>query len=262
MRASPLLILCFGLAFGCPSNEPTVTVVHRCGDVNFTDMSGSFGRIQGESNINPKFRVRFSSDNGVISGSFVLGGFERWTLVGEPAGFEQMVFKQPGGDRFIKAGLNDDCRLTAEPGRTKGGKEVMDPGEPLIFAPFAELKSYDFEPCTEPLFIQAGAKRKARAKPPAEGKVPVVRASSMAIGAWSKASDFPDGCEKVFDLYIDGEADAYNIPTVELKGEDLSWGMDMDNRYLGVHGLALHRFAKCENERKLLGVACIQVEVK
>jgi Cu/Zn superoxide dismutase len=84
----------------------------------------------------------------------------------------------------------------------------------------------------------------------------------MPIGAWSKVVDFPAGCDKIFDLYLDGEGDAYNVATVEEKGEDLNWGMDMDNRYLGVHGIAMHRFAKCESERKLLGVACIEVEVK
>ncbi len=262
MRATPLLLLCLGFALGCPDNQPVVTVVHRCGDVNFTKLDGTFGRIQAESNINPKFRIKFDTKNDGISGKFVLGGFERWALVGEAAGFEQMTFKEAGGDRFVKAGLNDDCRLTAAPGTMEGGEEVMDPGEPLVFAPFGEIANYDYEPCTEPLFIQAGAKRKVRAKPPKKGEIPAIRASSMPIGAWSKKSDLPAGCEPIFDVYVDGEGDAYNVSTVEEKGDDLNWGMDMDNRYLGVHGIALHRFAKCEGARTLLGVACIEVEVK
>jgi len=255
-------MMCLAFALGCPNNEPVVTVVHRCGDVNFTDLSGTFGRIQAENNINPKFRIKFSTENGEISGKFVLGGFERWAMVGSPAGHEQMTFQETGGDRFIKAGLNDDCRLTVEPGRKDGGKEVMDPGEPLIFAPFGEIANYDYEPCSEPLFIQAGAKRKVRAKPPKDGEVPAIRASSMPVGAWSKKSDLPAGCDPIFDLYLDGEGDAYNVATVEEKGDDLNWGMDVDNRYLGVHGLAMHRYAKCADGRKLLGVACIEVEVK
>jgi hypothetical protein len=262
MRATTLLLLVLGFGLGCPDNAPVVTVVHRCGDVNFTELSGPFGRVQAENNINPKFRIKFSTDSGVITGKFVLGGFERFAMTGTAGGFEQMTFAEASGDRFLKAGLNDDCRLTVAPGTKKGGKEVMDPGGPLLFAPFAEIKSYDFEPCTEPLFIQAGAKRKVRAKPPKPGKIPAIRASSMPIGAWSKVDDFPAGCDKTFDLYLDGEGDAYNVATVEEKGEDLNWGMDMDNRYLGVPGIAMHRFAKCESERKLLGVACIEVEVK
>jgi hypothetical protein len=263
MRLEPLLLLaCLGSAAACSSNQPTVTVVHRCGDVNFAELNGTFGRIQGENNINPKFRVKFTTEGGVITGQFVLGGFERFEMVGTPAGFEQMTFRQTGGDRFVKAGLDDDCRFTAAVGRTQGGSEVMDPGEPLRFAPFAELKNYDFEPCTETLFIKAGAQRKVRAKPPKPGEIPVVRSSSMPIGAWSQNADFPAGCEKIFDVYLDGEADAYNVATVELKGDDLNWGMDLDNSYLGVHGIALHRFAKCDGERRLLGVACREVEVK
>lgn len=242
-------------------------VLNRCGDLNMNDLSGTFGRLDGEQSINSKFRILFAKTGDVVQAKFVAGGDERFSMTGRRTGNESMDFVEIGSankKRRLKVSLNAQCRLTAEDGWVSGSgdalREIDHPSDPYTFVPF-DLKRLDFEPCTERLALGKPARGAKPGKLSAADEVPVITADSLSLAQWSARSSLPEGCTAQIDLWVNGEAEAIEFP-VEAKGDPIHWRFDYETRFLGKKGLALHRIAKCANNKQLLGVACASIEVK
>jgi len=249
-------------------NQPEVIVRHRCGDTNFDDMSGSYGKMQGENGINPKVRVLFESTDGKLTAKWVPGGHARYGTVGEKTSNDTAVFTEPGsGTRFRAwATLTNDCRIEVTTGTVDGsGVETKSPEPPMRFASFPELASRDYEPCTERLYWGKAARSWSNAKgSKAPTKPGVTHSSDTTIAAYGSQGEVGPGCTARFDVWTDGQAmDARNVETVEKSGDKLRWFMPYTHDYIGLHGIAMHRKVQCEGEdEKLLGVACVEIEVK
>ena len=252
-----------------PGNQqPQVIVRHRCGDVNFKDLTGYFGKLQGENGVNSKFRARFAAEDGKLKAWWVPGGFEPTYYEGVKKSEDEAVFTEPGSGtrKRVWATITDDCRVEAQFGTVDGsGVETKNPATPDKYVPFEDLKSRDFEPCTETLFYGRAAKSHSAAKAYKKPEAPpVVRSSNMPVAAWGPAGEVGPGCTATFDLWTDGKSmEVIAAETVEEKDGMLRWHHPYENDYLGVHGVSMHRKVKCAGgEEKLLGVACLQVEVK
>ncbi len=274
MRSRSLLVALGGLLFapGCidiPSDAPPQVIVrHRCGDTDFKNINGTYGKMQGENGINAKYRVLFNTTDGVLTAKWVTGGHDRFGLVGERQDIDHAVFTEPGTGRRARiwATITNDCRIEAQVGWVDGaGVEEKSPEPPAKYAAFPGLESRDFEPCTERLYYGGAAKSWSAAKGSPEPKgTPSVRSSDMVIAAFGPNGEVGPGCTATFDVWTDGQAmDAQGLTDVEPSGDKLRWSMKYTNDYVGKHGIALHRHVKCEGgDRQLLGVACVEIEVK
>jgi len=261
------VVAIFGQA--CSSSEEERSVVlHRCGELNMDSISGSFGRLDGEQAINSKFRILFSRDGGKVGAKFVAGGHERFAMVGHRTGNESMDFTEVGDEgtkrRRLKVSLNAQCRLQVEDGWIAGSsqalREIDHPSDPYTFVPF-DLSRLDFEPCTERLAIGKAARGGSPGKVVALDSAPVITADSLTVAQWSPRSVLSEGCTAELGLWVNGEAEALDVP-VELGGSTIHWRFEYETRFLGKKGLAMHRIAKCSNNKQLLGVACASIEVK
>lgn len=274
MTVRPLLLALGALSLaGCiempaGGNQPQVTVRHRCGDTNFDDLNGTYGKMQGENGINPKFRVSFATVEGKLTGKWVPGGHDRYGTEGTKTGNDTAVFTEPGSGTRWRAWvtISNDCRLEVTTGTVDGsGAETKSPEPAVRFASFPDLANRDFEPCTERLYYGRAARSWSSAKgSKAPTGTPVVRTSDMTIAAFGPKGEVGPGCKASFDVWTDGQAmDAKGVETVEESGDKLRWHMPYTNDYMGKHGIALHRKVQCEGgEEKLVGVACVEIEVK
>jgi len=266
-----VVVLAFVAVVGlaCSSSEEEHSVVlHRCGDLNMDTIKGSFGRLDGEQAVNSKFRILFSRDGDKVGAKFVAGGHERFALVGNRTGNESMDFIEQGDAtakrRRLKVSLNAQCRLSVEDGWVAGPadalREIDHPSDPYTFVPF-DLRRLDFEPCTERLAIGKSARGSSPGKLVPTESVPLITADSLTVAQWSPRSDIAEGCTAELHLWVNGEAEALDVP-VELSSSTIHWRFDYETRFLGKKGLAMHRIAKCSNNKQLLGVACASIEVK
>jgi len=274
-RTGLLLLLSVALSAcgsGEPATGPVVTVYHRCGDLNFDLLEGYYGRLEGDSGVNSRWRLRFERDGDAVTLKYVGGNAERTLLAGTRTGNETMTFDEVGGPadpsgakRRMKASMTTDCRLQLDQFAVRGaGEQPVEGGEaPNRFVPLSELQRLDFEPCTEPVYTGAAAKSASRAK---DGLIrpstpPVVRSDVLPVGTFGPASEVPSGCTPVVDLYVNGEAEVADLPIGDASGGQLNWRVDFDVSYVGVQHLALHRKAICGEQAQLLGVACTVIEV-
>ncbi|MBJ94207.1 MAG: hypothetical protein CMP23_06970 [Rickettsiales bacterium] len=267
-----ILAVLFALtsAVGCgPSDDEVAVVLHRCGDLNMDSLAGTFGRLDGEQSINSKFRIRFAREGEQVLATYVAGGLdERFSLVGRRTGNESMDFVEQGQvsqrKRRLKVSLNAKCRLDVADGWVSGPAaqptEVDHPSSPHTFVAF-DLSRLDFAPCTERLALGRAARSKAPGKLSAVGEVPVITADSLTLAQWSPSSVIPQGCVPQVDLWVNGEAEIIDMP-IEVNGQRVHWRVDYETRFLGKKGLALHREVKCQNETRLLAVACANIEVR
>ncbi|MCO4770321.1 MAG: hypothetical protein KDA24_09850 [Deltaproteobacteria bacterium] len=250
------------------ADKPQVIVRHRCGDVNFKDLNGYFGKLQGENGVNSKFRVQFGSADGKLTARWAPGGFDVTAYEGTKTGEDTAVFTEVGsGERKrVWATITNDCRIEAQMGTVSGdGTEAKSPIPADKYVPFEDLKSRDFEPCTEVLYTGRAAKSHSSAKSYKKPATPpVVRSSNMPVAAWGPTGEVGPGCTAHFDLWTDGKSmEVIGAETVEERDGMLRWHHPYENDFLGLHGVAMHRKVKCNGgEAKLLGVACLQVEVK
>jgi|GEM_PF-1532173 len=257
-----------GIEMPTGGNQPEVIVRHRCGDTNFNDLSGTFGKLQGENGVNSKFRVLFGRSGDTLTANWVPGGYDILAMQAEVKDADNAVFTEKGsGERArVWATITPDCRVEAKMGTVGAdGTESKSPAPAEKYVPFPDLASRDFEPCTELLHRGTAAKSYAAAKKASASTTPpVVRSSSMPVAAWSPAGEVGPGCTASFDLWSDGQAvEILGAETVEEKDGMLRWHHPYENDFLGLHGVAMHRKVKCAGgEEKLLGVACLQVEVK
>ncbi len=269
----PAALLAIAALSGCniemPASEQAQVIVrHRCGDTNFNDLNGYFGKLQGENGVNSKFRARFVTEGDVIKGYWVPGTFEPIGTEGKKVDDDHAVFTETGsGERVrIWATITNDCRIEAKFGTVDAsGAETKGAAPADKYVPFPDLKSRDFEPCTEQLYYGSASKSHAAAKKYKKPEAPpVVRSSNMPVAAWGPSGEVGPGCTAMFDLWTDGKSmEVINAETVEEKDGMLRWYHPYENDYLGVHGVAMHRKVKCAGgEETLLGVACLQVEVK
>jgi len=264
-----LALLGFFLLCSCSGDDEAASVViHRCGSLNLDSLSGTYGRLDGGQSINSKFRIRFSRESDSTTARFVAGGHERFLMAGRRTGNETMDFVEQGSDkvrkRRLKVSLNAECRLQVEDGWISGAGESLreqdHPAEPYTFVPF-DLSRLDFEPCTEGLAIGKAARSRNPGTLVASGEVPVVTSDTLPIAQWSAGEEVPQGCSALLDLWVNGEAEALDVP-IEGKATGIHWSFDYETRFLGKKGLALHRHAKCAGEKRLLGVACAEIEVR
>ncbi|HCP48171.1 MAG TPA: hypothetical protein DIU15_19185 [Deltaproteobacteria bacterium] len=270
-----ILTLFFLFAAGCDALSPPVEVqvVQRCPGINMDALTGTFGRVEGGNNINSRFRFRFYQEGEKTRAKFVAGKDARFLMDGVRTGNESMTLTQvvpePKANertRRVWLSLNESCRLEAADGWVRfeagGEREGKEPGEPMVFVPF-NLDRLDFEPCTERLYLRKAARDRATAQRTSlPDKPPVVTESSLPIGTWAPRSELAAGCRGEVDLWVDGEAEAEALAIPAGKGTDIHWYVDFDVRTLGNHGLAMHRIETCGEERKLLGVACANIEVR
>ncbi len=264
-----VLVLVAILGQACNSSDEEHSVVlHRCGELNMESISGSFGRLDGEQSINSKFRILFGRDGDKVGAKFVAGGHERFALVGRRTGNESMDFIEVGDEgtrrRRLKVSLNAQCRLHVEDGWIAGSsnalREIDHPSDPYTFVPF-DLRRLDFEPCTERLAIGKSARGSSSGQVVSFETVPAVTADSLTVAQWSPRSDVSEGCTAELELWVNGEAEALDVP-IEMGKSTIHWRFEYETRFLGKKGLALHRIAKCSNNKQLLGVACASIEVK
>ena len=260
-------------ACGGGATQPVITVYHRCGDLNFEALSGHYGRLEGSTGVNSRFRVLFTQAGAGVEARWVGGNAERFLLKGLPTSSEQMTFDEVGDPadpsgraRRIKASLTTDCRLQLDHFGVRNGQEVPVPAADGLnqFASYPELERLDFEPCTEPLYIRGAAKSRSKAT---GGTIrpatpPTVKEDRLPVGSWSSAGELNSGCRGAIDLYVDGEADAIDAPAKDPSGGHVQWYLDYETNYLGVHHLAMHRKAVCGEQTTLLGVACTEIEVQ
>ena len=270
----PVITVMTALGAGCGiemptgSQQPEVIVRHRCGDVNFNDLNGTFGKLQGENGVNSKFRVKFEKDGNKLRGFWVPGGLQAFAMDAVVKDADSAVFTEAGSGerRRIWASVTSDCRLEAQLGTVRSdGSETKGPAPADKYVPFPELANRDYEPCTEQLYFGASSKSyTASKKSKPYDKPPVVRSSNMPVAAWGPVGEVGPGCTALFDLWTDGQSmEIIGGKTVEEKGGMLRWYHPYENDFLGLHGVSMHRKVKCEGaDAKLLGVACLQVEVK
>jgi hypothetical protein len=274
MSPRPILVA-FGallLLPGCidvpTSSAPQVTVRHRCGDTNFNDLSGTYGKMQGENGINAKYRVLFETVDGALGAKWVTGGHDRHGLQGVKSDDDHAVFTETGTGRRVRiwATITNDCRIEAQTGWVDGsGAEEKSPEPAAKYAAFPDLANRDFEPCTERLYFGGTARSWSKAKASKAPKgTPSVRSSEMTIAAFGPKGEVGPGCRGTFDVWTDGQGmDAIGVETVEASGDKVRWHMSYTNDYVGKHGIAMHRKVKCEGgEETLVGVACVEIEVK
>lgn len=271
----PALALLVLLLAACPAGEvqQTVTVYHRCGDLNFEALNGDFGRLDGGSSVNGRHRVRFSKRGEEQLAKYVAGNVERYLLKGSRTGSETMDFDEVGGPRDpsgrsfrLKASLTQDCRIQLEQHWVRGQTEAKIPAGQTseTYVKYLELDRLDFEPCTEPLYLRGAAKSRDKATGglirPATPTV--VTEDSVALGTFGPASELGAGCRPLIDLWVDGEAVAVDAAVEPAEGDHVHWLYDHSTDYMGVHHLALHRKVACADSTELLGVACTEIEVK
>lgn len=275
MHRPALALLLLALLSGCPAGEvqQTVTVYHRCGDLNFEALNGDFGRLDGGSSVNGRYRVRFEKRGEEQLAKWVGGNVERFALKGSKTGAETMRFDEvgdplePGKGAFrLKASLTQDCRVQLEQYRVRGETETKVPiGQTSeVFVKYLELDRLDFEPCTEPLYLRGAAKTKDKAT---GGTIrpatpPAVTEDTLPVGTFGPESELAAGCRPLIDLWVDGEAVAIDAAVEAASGGHVNWLYDYSTDYLGVHHLAMHRKAVCADRTELLGVACTEIEVK
>lgn len=269
-----LLLLVAATACGGGSSDPgpVVTVYHRCGDLNFDTLEGYYGRLEGETGVNSRWRVRFERDGEGVVMKYVGNNAERFLMSGTRTGNETMTFDEVGGPldpsgakRRMLASMTPDCRLQLDQLHVRGaGTQPVEGSELNKFVPLSELQRLDFEPCTEPAYIRSAARTPSKARdglirPPAP---PVITSDVLPVGTFGPASEVPAGCTPVVDLYSNGEAEASDLPIGDAANGLLNWRVDFDVSYVGVAHLALHRKAMCGEEALLLGVACTVIEVQ
>ena len=264
-------LLCLALLLSCScsgDDEAASVVIHRCGNLNLDSLSGTFGRLDGEQSINSKFRIRFDHEADTITARFVAGGHERFLMTGRRTGNETMQFVQQGTDaarrRRLKVSLDAQCRLKVEDGWLSGAGESLrehdHPSAPYTFVVF-DLSRLDFEPCTERLALGKPARGRTPGKVSSADAVQLVTSDTLPLAQWSPRAELPQGCSALLDLWVNGEAEVLDVP-IESEGAYIHWRFDYETRFLGKKGLALHRQAKCGDEKRLLGVACAQIEVR
>ena len=252
--------------------EPVVTVYHRCGDTNFDALEGWFGRLEGDTGVNSRWRVRFDREGEAVTLKWVGGNAERYLLDGARTGNETMTFDEVGGPldrggaaRRIKASLTSDCRLQLDHFDVKGGREeAREAADGLnLFVPYPELQRLDFEPCTEPLYLRGAAKSASKATGGSmRPAVPTsVKEDTLPVGAFSPSSQIGPGCRPVIDLFVNGEAEMADMVLDKASGGTQSWRVDYEIGFIGEQHLALHRKLACGEETTLLGVACTVIEV-
>ena len=263
------LLCLLTLVTGCSSSvEQHSVVLHRCGDLNFDQLSGSFGRLDGEQSINSKFRILFTRSSDRLDAKFVAGGHERFALQGRRTGNESMEFVEAGTAgtkrRRLKVRLNAQCRLSIEDGWISGSpessREIDHPSDPYTFVAF-DLLRLDFEPCTERLAVGRAARSAKPGKTIGLEELPLIKSDSVPLAQWSPRPSLPQGCTAQLDLWVNGEAEALDVP-IEVGSGTIHWRFDYETRFLGKKGLAMHRIAKCANDKQLLGVACANIDVR
>ena len=252
---------------------PTVTIYQRCGDLQFDSLEGWFGRLDNETGINSRWRVRFDRAGDQVMARWVGGNSERYLLQGTRTGNETMTFDEVGGPldpggaaRRVKASLTTDCRLQLDHFDVKGGREqAREAADGLNkFVPYPELQRLDFEPCTEPLYLRGAAKSASKATggsmrptPP-----PVVKEDRLPVGTFGPTSEIGPGCRPVIDLFVNGEAEVADMPVDAARSGPQPWRVDYEIGFVGEQHLALHRKIQCAEEMTLLGVACTVIEVQ
>jgi len=263
MPRSALFLLLFALT-GCPAApEPTVTVVHRCGDLNFDALQGLFGRLEGKTGINSKFRLKALTEGDKPAVHYVGGDDRGVRFVGSRTGNETFDFDAVEGNRRLQLGLSSDCRLTVADGNVLNGAFQARPGGEMQFAPFGDLARLDFEPCTGRLFVGAAAKSEAASKKAGpEGEVPSFKSDSTRLGAWGPKSELAAGCEPRISVYVNGEAEVLEDPLDAQSGDRIAWTTKIENNYVGRQNVSLHRLAVCDGVARVLGAACATYEVK
>ena len=272
-RLSLTVLLLVLAACSGEQTQQVVTVYHRCGDLNFEALNGDFGRLDGGSSVNARFRVRFVKQGERQLAKYVGGNVERYLLEGTRTGSETMTFDEVGGpldpqgrSRRIKASLTTDCRIQMEQLHVRGEIETKVPSGQTseVYVKYLELDRLDFEPCTEPLYLRGAAMIRAEAtggdlRPSAPI---VVKEDRLPVGTFGPASELGEGCRATLDVWMDGEAIAVDAAVEPAEGGFVHWLYDYETDYLGVHHLALHRKAVCADASVLLGVACTEIEVK
>ncbi len=246
---------------GTEDSGPVVTVYHRCGELNFDELQGWYGRLEGESGVNGRWRILFERDGDAVTAKYVANNAERYLLKGSRTGNETMTFQASSGNRKYDASITTDCRLQWD--GFDGATAVPAADGLNRFVPYSELQRLDFEPCTEPLYIRSVAKTKAKQsggsmQPPTP---PTVKSDSLPVGVFGPSAEVPSGCTAAADLWVNGELEAMDMKA-KSTGGDVHWYVDYEIGYIGTQHLALHRKAVCgEEDHRLLGVACTVIEV-
>lgn len=256
------LVLLVSACDSGPAPDANRVTVHRCGKVNYGEIEGTFGRLRDGTNIDPKYRMLFARADGKLRVNWVGGGATAIRLEGDVAGPERTTVKSQPDDKgrvhTLELSLTDRCRVLAK--HTINGQP--DPMGDVEYAPY-DLAHWDFEVCTEPLFYKAAAKSWSKAQSYKQpSKPPALKDDTLPLAAWTPKGELEPGCTGQVDLWINGQADALGLENVEPSGDRLRWYVDYETQYVGLQSFNLHRYANCQGARKLLGVACTQIEIK
>ncbi len=264
-----LLLLFLALLAGCSNvgSKPEIVIVHRCKDVNFKDLAGHFARLEGASNVSTKFRFEAVQAGGVLEIRYVPGNHERYLLRSDGAGPDRVTFTQTGAtgrQRQIKGTINNECRVELEDGWASGGSFTPIAEGKRTFVPFEPASRLDYELCTERLYLDGDARNEAAAKKaaPLGDDVPTTRRSSTQVAAFAPRSELEAGCKPVLNIWANGEAEVMADLEDDGKGPSLRWSHELSNDFIGARAISLRRYAECGGQKKLLGVACAQYEVK
>ncbi len=268
MSARTLLLTALLLA-GCSNvgTKPEVIVVHRCKDVNFADLSGYFARLEGANNISTKHRFHATQGPSGLELRYVPGTHERYALRSDGAGPDRVTFTEVGASgraRTVKGIITAECRVQLDDGWSSGGSFAAIPDGSHTFAPFPTASRFDYEPCTERLYLDGAARSEAsakKAKPPGD-TMPVTRRSSTLVGTWASRSELGPGCKPKVHIWSNGEADVMDDLDDSGKGSRIHWAYKLSNDYVGPRAVSMRRYAECGGAKQLLGVACAQYEVK
>lgn len=265
MSVRPLLIAVLMItACGEVAPQPEIVVVHRCKDVNFEDLDGYFARLEGGSNVSTKHRFQATQGGAALEIRHVAGDHAAVRYRSDGAGPDRVLFTEVGGKRALKGTITNECRVQLDAGTAQGGAFTPSADSSHTFVPFEPAARLDYEPCTERLFLDAAARsQKASKKAKPVGDVlPVTRRSETTVGAWSPRSELGAGCKPVIHIWSNGEAEVMTDLEDPGKGDTIHWTYPLANDYVGTRAVSVRRYADCAGQKKLLGVACAQYEVK
>lgn len=257
------------LLAGCSNvgPQPEIVVVHRCKDVNFDDLTGYFARLEGAQNISTRDRFEARRDGAALELRYVPGNHERFVLRSDGAGPDRVLFTEVGArgrSRQIKGTITNKCRVQLEDGWLAGGSFTAIPDGTHVFAPFPSASRFDYEPCTERLYLDGAARSEGAAKkskPPGD-TVPITRRSTTLVAAWAPRSELGPGCKPTVQIWSNGEAEVMADVEDAGRGSTVHWSYQLSNDYVGARAVSMRRYAECGGAKKLLGVACARYEVK
>ena len=257
------------LTTGCLNvgSKPDIVVVHRCKDVNFDDLSGYFARLEGAQNISTKHRFEARKSAEALELYYVPGTHERYVVRSDGAGPDRVTLTEVGASgraRQLKGTITKDCRVQLEDGWSSGGAFTAIPGATYTFAPFPSASRFDFEPCTERLYLDTAARSEGAAKKSkAPGDtVPVTYRSNTLVAAWGPRTELGPGCKPVLHIWSNGEAEVMTDLEDSGAGSTVHWKFELSNDYVGPRAVSMRRYAECSGAKRLLGVACARYEVK